>query len=427
MPMISTFQLPEMAFIRQRLFSAGIPDLSETARKALGRISLPPAIRKTETVAVAVGSRKISGIDTVVYETLRFLEKAGFSPFIVPAMGSHGGATPSGQKDVLSGFGITEAAMRVPINADMETKVIATLTSGLKIFFSKPALAADHLVVINRIKPHTKFRAGIESGLCKMLTIGLGKKEGASEFHRFAVGRSFAIIEEACGFLLGRIPLLFGIALLEDGYGRPARVEAVLPEDLVAREKQLLTEACRMMGGIPFDPLDMLIGDYIGKDISGIGMDSNITGRHRDITGNTFTAPHVKRIFVRDLSPGSDGNGNGIGLADVTTNRLVRRLDLKKTFTNALTAISPEKAAIPMHFETDQECLCACAGTTGVEAYDNLRIVRIKSTAALEYLQVSRSLQKELAANEALTLLTPWRALEFDSSGNLPAFPSKPG
>ncbi len=413
-----------MAFVRQKLFSSGVSDVSHEVRRALCRVSHLHAAKKTETVAVAVGSRNISGIDTVVYETLRFLEKAGFMPFIVPAMGSHGGATPSGQKDVLSRFGITEAAMGVPINADMETQAVATLSSGLKIFLSKPALEADHLVVINRIKPHTKFHADIESGLCKMLTIGLGKKEGATEFHRFAVGRSFAVIEEACRFLLKRVPLLFGLALLEDGYGRPARVEAVLPDALLEREKQLLKDAVAMMGSIPFDCLDILIVDYIGKDISGIGMDSNITGRHRDITGDTFTAPHVKRIFVRDLSPGSDGNGNGIGLADFTTHRLVRRLDMEKTVMNALTAISPEKAAIPIHFETDQECLAACARTSGIDFYDNLRIVRIKSTAAIETLQVSKPLEQEVFANPAVTLLTPWKPFEFDPSGNLLEFPS---
>jgi hypothetical protein len=418
----SPLKLPDMAFVRQQLFCSGIDDVAETVRTSLHKIPDHCQTEKGKTVAVAVGSRNIDNIDIVLDQCLRFLEQRGFKPFIVPAMGSHGGATAAGQKEVLAKFQITETTMKVPILADMGTESIATHSSGMKIHVSKAALSADHVVIVNRIKPHTKFKADIESGLCKMMTIGLGKANGASEFHRYAVSQSFGIIEDAVKILLNKLNVLFGIGLLEDGHGKIARVEVVFPDDLINREKVLLKKAVDMMGSIPFDGIDILIVDQIGKDISGIGMDSNITGRHRDIVGDVNMSPHVKRIFVRDLSPGSDGNGNGIGLADVTTRRLVERLDIDKTYMNAITAISPEKAAIPIHFDTDQQCLDACVKTTGVAAPDDLRVVRIKNTASLEYLQVSKTLEKEILSNRNLNLITPWNKIGFDEFNNLPEF-----
>jgi len=313
---------PETALIKQKLYSSKIKDIPAAVSST---ISVLPSlmINPGETVAVAVGSRGISRINTVVYNCVKILKDKGLKPFIVPAMGSHGSATADGQKDILAKLGITESSMGVPVISDMEVEYIDRLHPGVKIFFSKTALNADHIVIINRIKPHTKFSADIESGLCKMLTIGLGKAAGAAEFHNGAVQHTFKIIEEAAKVVIKQTNILFGLALLEDGYGNLARVEAILPRSLIEREKILLKDAAEMMGRIPFDFLDILIIDFIGKEISGIGMDSNITGRHRDITGDFFTAPHPKRIFVRDLSPDSDGNGNGIGLADVTTKRLV--------------------------------------------------------------------------------------------------------
>ncbi len=378
--------------------------------------------KNRKSVAVAVGSRNIDNLHVVVDQCLRFLEQNGFKPFIVPAMGSHGGATAAGQKGVLAKYGITQDRMKVPIVADMETQCVATHPSGLNLFISKAALAADHLIIINRIKPHTKFKADIESGLCKMMTIGLGKDRGASEFHRYAVDHTFGIIEDAAAILLKKLNVLFGVALLEDGYGNLAHIEAISPDQLIDREKNLLKKAFKMMGTIPFDSLDILIVDQFGKDISGIGMDSNITGRHRDIVGDIKIAPNVKRIFVRDLSPGSDGNANGIGLADFATSRLVDRIDMEKTYVNAITAISPEKAATPLHFANDKMCIDACARTTGVANFNDLRVVRIKNTASLKYLQVSRSLENEVFENPNMSFVAPWQKVTFNKSGNLPEF-----
>lgn len=416
------FEFPEMTYVMQPLFHSNIQDLSEVISSAFEPISHLRPAQARETVAIAVGSRNIDNLDVVVRQTVRFLDEKGFKPFIVPAMGSHGGATPEGQEKILAGLGISATTMNAPIQADMATECVGELPSGLRIFLSAQALSADYIVLINRVKRHTKFRADIESGLCKMMSIGLGKQKGASEFHRFAVGHSFTVIEESARFLLSKLKILFGVALLEDGYGKLAHTEILLPQNLISREKELLKDAARMAPRIPFDNLDILIVDHIGKNISGIGMDSNVTGRHRDIVGNIYEWPHAKRIFVRDLSPASDGNANGIGLADVTTTRLVNKIDLHKTFVNAITAISPEKAAIPIHFETDRLCLEACMKTTGVNDPKSLRVVRIKNTAKLEYVQVSHPFENEFGLVPGLKQLTPWAPVEFDSSGNLMDF-----
>jgi len=334
-------------------------------------------------------------------------------------MGSHGGNTPEGELSVLAGLGINESSVGVPILAAEDVVKVGTLDMGLPILMDRRAAEADHIVVINRVKPHTKFHGPIESGLTKMLTVGLGKGQGAALYHRAAVQHTFGILQDAARRILETRSVLFGLAILEDGYKDVSRISAVRPENWFETERTLLEQARFMMPCIPFDPIDILIVDEIGKDISGIGMDSNVTGRHRDIVADFSTAPHVKRIFVKDLSPESDGNGNGIGLADVTTQRLVDALDLEKTYTNALTAISPEKAAIPMYFETDRDCIEACLNTIGMVKPEAARIIRIKNTATLETLLVSRALEGDLVSNPDLQILRPWEPIAFDDSGNL--------
>jgi hypothetical protein len=230
---------------------------------------------------------------------------------------------------------------------------------------------------------------------------------------------TFGILQDAARHTLKARSVLFGLAIVEDGYKHVSRIRAVRSGNWFEAERALLEDARLMMPRIPFDPVDILIVDQIGKEISGIGMDSNVTGRHRDIVGDFCTAPHVKRIFVRDLSPESDGNGNGIGLADVTTQRLVDALDFDKTYQNALTAISPEKAAVPMRFETDRECVKACLDTIGMVKPEAARITRIKNTAMLETLWVSRALEDEARSNPNIQVLRPWEPMAFDERGNL--------
>lgn len=418
----SAIDFPEMAVVEQSLADCRLDHAADRLRAAIDALPLDGRFCPGQSVAVAVGSRRIDQLDTVVIQCIRSLKDRGLFPFIVPAMGSHGGATPEGQQGVLAGYNITGNNTGATIRAQMQTSCVSRLEDGMPLHVADAALAADHIVLINRIKPHTKFKAPIESGLCKMLTIGLGKHEGAAACHRWAVRRSFGIIEQGAAALLGRLNVLFGIGLIEDGLGHLAQIEGVLPENLIEREKALLKTANTMMGRIFFDAVDILVIDTMGKDISGIGMDSNVTGRHKDIVGDFCRPPQPGRIFVRDLSPGSDGNGNGIGLADVTTDRLVSRLDLEKTAVNAITAISPEKAAIPMHFETDRQCLAACVQTTGIDSTETARIVRIKHTAALQYMQVSKALAAEVEDDRRLCRISAWQPMAFDASDNLVDF-----
>jgi hypothetical protein len=420
---ISVF--PEIALVRQQLHQAALADITRTTAKAVEDVLDSRTVLPGQRVAVALGSRGIDGLATVCAGCLNVLRQRGLEPFIVPAMGSHGGATAEGQRQVLEKFGISQSTMGVPVVPDMDTVCVGNLGSGVKIHFSQKALEADHIVVINRVKRHTKFRADIESGLCKMLTIGLGKAKGAEEIHRRAVALSFGIIEEVAAVILNKCNILFGLALLEDGCGNLAQIESVPAESMIATEKILLQSATDMMGRIPFDNIDILVVDQFGKDISGIGMDPNVTGRHRDIVGDYCIAPHIKRIFVRDFTPSSDGNGNGIGLADVTTARLVKKLDMEKTYKNAITAISPEKAAVPIHFDTDSKALVVCAGTAGLESPATARLVRIKDTKSLEVMQVSSAFAKEIEGDSRLEQLTPWVPMAFDIDGNL--MPMKEG
>jgi hypothetical protein len=410
---------PEMALVRQKLHAEKLEDTPAAVSKALRSFHLTSVVKPGESVAVAVGSRGISHIAIIVSECVEFLKDRGLKPFIVPAMGSHGGNTPEGELSVLARLGVNESFLGVPILAADDVVEIGTLDIGIPIVIDRRAAEADHIVVINRVKPHTKFRGSIESGLTKMLTIGLGKGRGAVLYHRAAVEHTFGILQNAARHILESRSVLFGLAILEDGYKNVSQICAVTPENWFESERTLLNDARVMMAGIPFDRIDILIIDQIGKDISGIGMDSNVTGRHRDIVGDFCTAPHVKRIFVRDLRPESDGNGNGIGLADVTTRRLVDALDLKKTYTNALTAISPEKAAIPMDFETDCECIEACLNTIGMVKPEAARIIRIKNTATLETLLVSRALDSDVTPNPNLEIVRAWEPMAFDDTGNL--------
>jgi hypothetical protein len=410
---------PEMALIRQKLHAEKLEDIPEAVGKALQGLQLASLAEPGESVAVAVGSRGISHISLIVSECVKSLMNSGLKPFIVPAMGSHGGNTPEGERSALARLGITESFVDAPILAAEDVVKIGRLDVGIPILVDRCAAEADHIVVINRVKPHTKFHGPIESGLTKMLTVGLGKGEGAALYHRAAVQHTFDILQDAARNILESRSVLFGLAILEDGYRNVSRVSAVRPENWFESERTLLQEARLIMPRIPFDPIDILIIDEIGKDISGIGMDSNVTGRHRDIVGDFFTAPHVKRIFVRDLSPESDGNGNGIGLADVTTRRLVDALDLEKTYTNALTAISLEKAAIPMSFETDRECIEACLNTIGMVRPEEARIIRIKNTAKLDTLSASRALGGDVTSNPNLKILKEWEPMAFDEENNL--------
>jgi len=302
----------------------------------------------------------------------------------------------------------------------MEVDEIGKTRDGLSVFLDRFARGADHIIVINRVKPHTKFEGPIESGLMKMMAIGMGKHTGARLYHQAAVGYGMTRVIETVGrVVMENAPVLCGLGLVENGYDRTAIIRAVLPENLAEAEKKLLDEARRRMARIPFADIDLLIIDEIGKNISGTGMDTNVTGVNRDILGTFNAEPRTRRLFVRDLTPETEGNALGIGFADFTTTRLVEKIDRQKTYINCLTGISPEKGAIPMHFETDRECIEAAIHCLGMVTPETLRIVHIRNTLSLETLNVSRAYLPEIQRNNALEIIGKWQPMAFGADGNL--------
>jgi hypothetical protein len=376
-------------------------------------------------IALGVGSRGITNLKEIVKAALGVLSEAGARPFIVPAMGSHGGATAEGQLQVLAEYGVTPASMGVPIQAGMAVRKIGTAFDGADVVFSVPALEADGVVVLNRVKPHTDFRGTLGSGIQKMLVIGFGKQVGANNAHRAAAHLGYEVVlREFARTILGAAPIFCGIALVEDQHHQTAEIEVLRPENIVREEGRLFTKAQSMLARLPFDEIDLLVVDRIGKDISGSGMDTNVIGR--DIIGYTSSlhpespvTPRVSRIFVRDLTPASNGNGIGIGMADFTTARLVKALNLQYTYMNALTSLGLLPAKIPIYFDTDREAIQAALASLAAPDAEKLRVVRIADTLNLERFLVSESCVGATNGHAGVTTVGTARDMEFDAAANL--------
>ena len=409
---------PRMLRIRQRFEAPRVVDVAATVRAELERIEIRARIAPGETVAITAGSRGITNIALVIRTVVDVLKDIGARPFIVPAMGSHGGATAEGQQRILAGLGITEAATGAPIRASMETVLVGTTDDGIPLHVDRAAHEANHVAIVGRVKPHTNFSGEIESGLLKMTTIGLGKHVGAATYHRAIVDHSFDHVARTAGpMLVARCRIAFGLAILENGNDETAMIEAVAPGSFEEREKALLVLAKRWLPRLPVHRPDLLIVDEMGKNISGSGMDTNVVGRKPH--GSNEHDPEVKRLFVRDLTAGTCGNAYGIGLADFTTSRLVQAIDRHITALNCLTAAHPEAAAIPIHFDTDRAAIDAALSTIGLAPPERTRIVRIRNTLALAELDVSEGCRAELLARGDVEIVEPPRALAFDAAGNL--------
>jgi hypothetical protein len=412
--------LPDGARVRQRFDPSGVEDVAGAVTAELSRIDAAGSVRAGDRVAITAGSRGITDIVTVLSSAAAFFRACGAEPFLFPAMGSHGGATAEGQKKLLAALGIDEAAVGCPIRSSMETEPIGSTLDGLPVFCDRHALEADHVVVVNRVKPHTKFEGPIESGLLKMMAVGMGKQDGAGLYHRAAVRYGMGrVIETAAAVVMERVRVLCGIAVVENGLDRTALVRAVPPRSMAEEETRLLVEARKRMARIPFEEIDLLIVDEMGKNISGTGMDTNVTGVNRDILGTFHSAPRTRRLFVRDLTPETGGNALGVGFADFTTTRLVRKIDFHKTWVNSLTGISPEKGAVPIHFDTDRECIAAAVHCLGLVEKNALRVVRIRNTRSLETLWVSRAYGPIVEADDSLERLEEWAPMGFGADGNL--------
>lgn len=412
---------PRMLKIRQKFETDPIRDVAGAVRREISGLELSKDIAPDQTVAITAGSRGIANIDTVLKTVADELRALGAEPFIVPAMGSHGGATAEGQLSVLESFGITEERMGVQIRASMEVVEIGETEEGMPVFMDRYALAADHIAVVGRVKAHTDFKGPVESGLMKMMAIGLGKQHGADLYHRGALHYGFYEIITSVGrVVLERCPIAFGLALVEDQRDETSIIRGMRPNDFERLEEQLLIKAKAMMPRIPFDEMDLLIIDEMGKDISGAGIDPNVVARHDMPQATVPQKPRIRRIFVRDLSAHTYGNAIGIGMADFTTRRLVDKIDIQATYMNCLTACGPESARIPMHFDTDREVLEAALGTLGWVEPNAARVVHIADTLHLEEMWVSEALQAEARNQAGLAILTEPGQMSFDTAGNLP-------
>ena len=328
--------LPTMHRIRQKVDPPVVADIAMAVSAEIRKLNLAGRVKPGARVAVTGGSRGVANIAAILKATCESLKALGAKPFIVPAMGSHGGATAEGQLKVLARYGVTPESMEVPILSSMETVEIGRMSWGFPVLVDKHASEADHIVLVNRIKPHTNFRAHVESGLMKMLVIGLGKHQGAIMAHRAAVDVGLPkAIPEVARFSLSKLPVLFGLGTLENVRHQTARVEAMLPEALEETEARLLTEAWALLGRIPFEFLHLLIVDELGKEISGTGMDPNVLGRLYFAPNEEPKSPRYIRILVRDLTEKTAGNAVGMGLADFATRRLANKVNFQYTYTNA--------------------------------------------------------------------------------------------
>ena len=412
--------LPRMVKVRQKFDALVVKDIPETVTLELAKLHLPKSINAGETVAIAVGSRGIANIDTVVKAIVSNLKKIGAKPYIIPAMGSHGGATAEGQIDVLRHYGITDEAMGAPVLATMEVVQIGETEDELPVLVGKDAYEADHIVILNRIKSHTDFSGVIESGLMKMLAIGLGKQKGANMYHRAFFRYGFEhVIRTVSQVVLSSGKIAFGVGLIENAYGQTARIAAMLADELEITEQKLLVEAKKLSGSLPFDELDLLIVDKMGKNISGTGMDTKIIGRLMQNFEPEPQKPAILRIFVRDLTEESNGNACGVGLADFTTTRLVEKIDRPATYMNSITALGPQKVRTPVYYDTDREAIENALDTVGLTKSKDCRVVRIKSTLHLGEVEISESLLPAAQTKSDLEIIGELRDMEFDKYGNL--------
>jgi hypothetical protein len=383
-------------------------------------------------IAVAVGSRGISNLHEIVAVVLEWLRQKGAKPFIVPAMGSHGGATPEGQRAILGDSGISEEALGVPIRASMQVTLLGQTDDGAEVYFSAEALASDGIVVINRVKPHTDFAGHIGSGILKMMAIGLGKHLGASTVHAAAMSLGYEhVVRTVARRVLEKAPLLAGVAILEGRRHETAKIEVLKPGEIERREEELFAEATSLMPKLPVDEIDLLIVDRMGKNISGTGMDPNVIGRGVHGYSTLFSeqqasrspgpshVPVIRRLFVRELTPETHGNAIGIGLADFTTRRLVEAMDRHSTSVNVLTSLGLHLAKIPMYFDTDREAIEHALASTCQPDSARAHVVRIADTLSVENLQVSEAYAGELRRKPELEPLGAAQEMAFDERGNL--------
>jgi hypothetical protein len=416
--------LPTFQRIRQEFSRSRILDVPGTVIQTIQKLNLGKSLQG-KRIAVGVGSRGLSDLAMLVAATVSSLRAQGAEPFIIPAMGSHGGATAEGQRDVLNNLGISEETAGAPIRATMEVVEIGCLANGMPVFIDRLASEADGVVLINRVKPHTDFVSALESGLGKMAVLGLGKERGAATLHSYGVEGLRDLMPQAARLVVEKTPVLFGLASVENAYHEIASITAVPAQGIAGpQEKELLKKAYALMPQFPFPDLDVLIVDEIGKNISGIGMDTNVIGRVKVHGVPDNATCDIRAIAVLDLSKETHGNASGIGLADVTTQHLVDQIDFEALYINCVTAgiCGIQRSFIPMVAPNDRAAIFTALRVCGQSDPRRARIAHIHNTLCMDEMAISERLVEEVSANSGITLLGQPFSLPFDDQGQLERF-----
>jgi len=415
-----TMHVPRMLPVRQHFPDHRIPDIADAVERQLASSGFSARLKPGARVALGVGSRGIANIATIVGSAVRFWKSQNFQPFIFPAMGSHGAATAEGQADVLAHYGIHEATMGCPVLSSLEVVSLGKTPDGIEAFMDRNAFESDGVMMIGRVKWHTDFAGAIESGLFKMMAIGLGKFAGAQRYHTYAYKLGLEHVIRSIGRqVLNSGKILGGLAILEDANHNTGQLTAVPADGMERTEEELLALVKSWKGRVPL-PLDVLILDEIGKNVSGAGMDTKVVNRSVYGDYNPWAdEPRIERLFVRDLSSSSYGNAVGLGMADVINDRLLEKVDWNATWINSLTASTPSAIRTPIHFPTDRECLTRIAPTVGRLDLKDVTYGWIKNSLELGVMRLSENLRDEIRNNSMLEILGLAEEMEFDKAGNL--------
>jgi hypothetical protein len=413
-------EIPEFFRVRQTFERPLVTDISAKVESELSSLQLGAVVNAGQTVAISAGSRGIANIALIIKSIADHVRSLGAQPIIVPAMGSHGGATAAGQRAIIEAYGITEEYCGCPIQASMETVVVAEAAEGFDVHFDRHAFEADHVIVCGRVKPHTGFSGDIESGLMKMMLIGLGKKAGAEIYHKAIHDYSFGqIVRSVAREVLSKCRVIAGLGIVENGFDETAIIQALAPGDIEEREKALLIEAKRLLPRIPFESAHLLIIDRIGKNISGTGLDTNIVGRkYLDHRAADHEFPKIRSIAIRGLTKQTKGNAVGIGLAEFCRSHIVQEMDRQATFVNCITGGHVSAGMIPLDYDTDREMVETGLSVIGLTEPVDAKVIRISDTLHMSELECSRAYLPLVEQNPDLEIVEGLRPLPFDEHGN---------
>ncbi|MGB3635045.1 MAG: lactate racemase domain-containing protein [Rubrobacteraceae bacterium] len=418
---------PKLVKVRQEFPRPRIEDVREELRNELRKEEISSRIKPGMRVAITAGSRGISGIDLILRTLIEALKEAKVEPFIVPAMGSHGGATAEGQVAVLEGLGITEELVGAPVYSSMEVMQLSETKRGTPVYMDRLAAEADGVILVGRVKPHTSFQAEVESGLCKMASIGLGKHQQALALHAYGVEGIRDYMTEVAEEVLNSGKVTFGIGIVENAYEETAVLKAIPPDRIMDKEKELLKEAARLMPKLPVSDMDVLFVDELGKDYSGTGIDTNVIGRFRILGIEEPASPNVKYVIVSAISEKSLGNANGMGLADFSTRRFFENVDLDITNQNVLTSTFVERAKVPMILDNDREALEAAIRCNWGVAPEDTRFVRIPNTLELRQVYLSENLVEEALEAGNVEVIDEASGFQFGDDGYFVGFSEDTG